>query len=254
MALIVDPELAVGVLQTLARLQGTDIHAGTDEQPGRILQELRLGDATGVSPVSGQAYYGAADTTPLFVMLLGELRRWGLARDVVDSLLPAADMALTWIQEFGDRDGDGYVEYQRSSDRGLVNQGWKTSDNAVRFIDGTLARPPVALCAVQGYVYAAYLARAHFADEEGDAGTASHYRAKASALKASFNREFWIEERGWYAMGLDRDKRPIDALASNMGHCLWTGIVDEERAPFVAARLLSPDMFSGWGSVPWPRR
>ncbi len=247
MALIVDPDLALGVLQTLARFQGTDVDARNDEEPGRILHEMRFGDAPGLSLGGGQVYYGSADATPLFVMLLGELRRWGLAREVVDALLPAADKALAWITNFGDRDGDGYVEYQRSSDRGIANQGWKDSWDGIRFADGRLARPPVALCEVQGYVYAAYLARAHFADELGDAATAAHYRTRAADLKTAFNRDFWIDERGWYAMGLDSDKRPIDALASNMGHCLWTGIVDEDRAPLVATQLLSPAMFSGWG-------
>jgi glycogen debranching enzyme len=247
MALIVDPTLAQDVLQTLARFQGTKVDPLDDEEPGRILHEMRYGEASSLSLGGGRVYYGTADATPLFVMLLGELRRWGLARDVVDSLLPAADRAMAWIEDYGDRDGDGYVEYQRASDRGLANQGWKDSWDAIRFADGTLAKPPIALCEVQGYVYGAYLARAHFADEMGDASTAARYRVMAKALKTAFNRDFWMEDRGWYAMGLDADKRPIDALASNMGHCLWTGIVDKDKAPRVAARLLSPEMFSGWG-------
>ncbi|HEX3393321.1 MAG TPA: glycogen debranching N-terminal domain-containing protein [Acidimicrobiales bacterium] len=247
MALIVDPELALGVLQTLARFQGTEVDARNDEEPGRILHEMRFGDAPGLSLGGGQVNYGTADATPLFVMLLGELRRWGLAREVVDSLLPAADKALAWITDYGDRDGDGYVEYQRSSDRGIANQGWKDSWDAIRFADGRLARTPIALCEVQGYVYAAYLARSYFAEEEGDTATATHYRTKASDLKVAFNRDFWIDELGWYAMGLDSDKRQIDALASNMGHCLWTGIIEEEKAPLVATQLLAPEMFSGWG-------
>jgi glycogen debranching enzyme len=247
MALIVDPTLAQDVLQTLARFQGTKVDPVTDEQPGRILHEMRFGDASSLSLGGGTVYYGTADATPLFVMLLGELRRWGLAADVVDSLLPAADRALAWIEEYGDRDGDGYVEYERSSDKGLGNQGWKDSWDAIRFADGRLARTPIALCEVQGYVYGAYLARAHFADELGDPATATRFRAKAAALKAAFNRDFWMEDRGWFAMGLDRDKVPIDALASNIGHCLWTGIVDEDKAAAVAECLLSPSMFSGWG-------
>jgi glycogen debranching enzyme len=247
MALVVDPTLAQDVLRTLARFQGTKIDPRNDEEPGRILHEMRFGDASTLSLGGGTVYYGTADATPLFVMLLGELRRWGLAPDVVDALLPAADRALAWIEEYGDKDGDGYVEYQRSSDKGLGNQGWKDSWDAIRFADGRLARAPIALCEVQGYVYAAYLARAHFADELGDTETAAHYRKKAAALKTAFNRDFWLENRGWFAMGLDRDKTPIDALGSNMGHCLWTGIVDEDKAPAVAQRLLSPEMFSGWG-------
>jgi glycogen debranching enzyme len=247
MALVLDPDLALGVLQTLARFQGDKEDPRNDEEPGRILHEMRFGEAPSLSLGGGRVYYGTADATPLFVMLLGELRRWGLANELVDRLLPHADRALEWIDRYGDRDGDGYVEYKRASDRGLGNQGWKDSGNAIRFADGRLARAPIALCEVQGYAYGAYLARAHFADELGDAETAAHFRSKAATLKENFNRDFWLEDRGWFAMGLDADKVPIDALASNMGHCLWTGIVDEEKAPLVVAQLMSPELWSGWG-------
>jgi glycogen debranching enzyme len=247
MALIADPELALGTLQTLARFQGSDVNPATEEEPGRILHEMRFGEASSLSLGGGSIYYGAADATPLFVMLLGELRRWGLAREAVDELLPHADAAIRWIEEFGDRDGDGYVEYQRTSDRGLRHQGWRNSPDAVRFADGTLAATPVALAEVQGYAYGAYLARAFFAAEAGDHDRSSRLRAKAATLKARFNEDFWLEDRGWLAMGLDRDKRPIDGLCSSMGHCLWTGILDADKADAVARRLLAPDLFSGWG-------
>jgi glycogen debranching enzyme len=247
MALVVDPDLALGVLQTLARFQGEDVDPRQDEEPGRILHEMRFGDAPSLSLGGGRVYYGSADATPLFVMLLGELRRWGLAPELVDSLLPHADRAMAWIEEYGDRDGDGYVEYHRASDRGLANQGWKDSWDAIRFAGGDLARPPIALAEVQGYVYGAYLARSYFAEEDGDLDLATRYRDKARDLKTAFNRDFWLDDRGWYAMALDADKRPVDALASNMGHCLWTGIVDQEKAPLVAEWLGRPELFSGWG-------
>jgi glycogen debranching enzyme len=247
MALLFDPDLALGVLQTLARFQGEDVDPVHEEQPGRILHEMRFGDAPSLSLGGGHIYYGSVDATPLFVMLLGELRRWGLSTDQVDDLLPNADRALAWIEEFGDADGDGYVEYHRATDRGLANQGWKDSWDGIRYADGRVAQAPIALCEVQAYTYGAYLARAHFAYEAGDAATFDRYRAKATALKRAFNRDFWLEEQGWYAIGLDADKRPIDSLASNVGHCLWSGIVDEDRAPVVARRLLAPEMFSGWG-------
>ena len=247
MALPLDPDLALGVLQTLARLQGRDTDARTEEEPGRILHHLQLGDAAGLSLDSGQPYYGAADTSPLFVMLLGELRRWGLAPQMVDELLPHADRALEWVLRFGDTDGDGYVEYQRATDRGLPNQGWKESADAVRWADGRVAQAPLAVCEVQGYVYAAYVARAHFSREVGDGEGAARWFTRAAELKAAFNRDFWLAERGWYAMALDADKRPVDALASNLGHCLWTGIIDEDKAGPVAERLVSPEMASGWG-------
>jgi glycogen debranching enzyme len=247
MALIVDPELALGTLQTLARFQGTDVRPYNEEEPGRILHEMRFGEASSLSLGGGTIYYGTADSTPLFVMLLGELRRWGLAREAVDDLLPHADRALDWIQKFGDRDGDGYIEYQRTSDRGLRNQGWKDSVDGIRFADGRLAEPPIALAEVQGYTYGAYLARAFFAAEQGDVALSNELRARAIELKKAFNRDFWLEDRGWVAMGLDRDKKPIDALASNMGHCLWTGILDADKADLVAKKLGGPDMFTGWG-------
>jgi glycogen debranching enzyme len=247
MALVVDPELALGTLQTLARFQGAEVNPRTEEQPGRILHEMRFGEASSLSLGAGTISYGTADATPLFVMLLGELRRWGLAREAVDELLPHADRAIEWIENFGDRDGDGYVEYQRMSDRGPAHQGWKGSRDAIRFADGRLAEPPIALAEVQGYVYGAYLARAFFAAEQGDHALSARLRQKAAELKVAFNEDFWVEEKGWLAMGLDRDKRPVDALASNMGHCLWTGILDADKADVVARRLLSPDLFSGWG-------
>ena len=247
MALVVDPELALGTLQTLARFQGAELNARTEEQPGRILHEMRFGEASSLSLGAGTISYGTADATPLFVMLLGELRRWGLAREAVDELLPHADRAIEWIENYGDIDGDGYVEYQRMSDRGPAHQGWKGSRDAIRYADGRLAEAPIALAEVQGYVYGAYLARAFFAAEQGDGALSARLRLKAAELKAAFNRDFWVEEHGWVAMGLDRDKRPIDALASNMGHCLWTGILDADKADRVAKRLLSPALFSG----PW---
>jgi glycogen debranching enzyme len=247
MSLVVSPDLARGVLETLADLQGSTIDPETEEQPGRILHEVRFGRSSSLALGGGQVYYGTADATPLFVMLLGELRRWGLGEDVMARLLPHADRAISWIEEYGDADGDGYVEYERMTPRGLLNQGWKDSWDGLPFADGRLAEPPVALAEVQGYTYAAYLARAYFAIEAGDATTAERLRAKASTLRARFNEDFWLPDRGYYAMALDRDKRPVDALASNMGHCLWTGIVDEDKAASVAAHLLSPELFSGWG-------
>lgn len=180
-------------------------------------------------------------------MLLGELRRWGLAPDVVDSLLPAADEAMAWIEDFGDRDGDGYVEYQRATDRGLANQGWKDSWDAIRFADGRVraGRSPCARCRATSTAPT-------WPGPTSPTSWATPRRPPASGPRPSPSRPrstatFWLEDRGWFAMGLDGDKAPIDALASNIGHCLWTGLVDEDKAAAVAERLLSPEMFSGWG-------
>ena len=247
MVLPFNTELATGTLHALAERQGKRVNPLTEEQPGRILHEVRFGRGRGGDTSGAHVYYGSADATPLFVMLLGELRRWGLAPDDVTTLLPAADRALQWMEEFGDIDGDGFVEYERATDRGLRNQGWKDSFDGISFADGRLADAPIALAEVQAYAYAAYLARAHFAREAGDPDLTRHWAQKAADIKSAFNEQFWLPQRGWYAVGLDRDKRPIDSLTSNMGHCLWTGIVDDEKAAAVANHLLSPDLFSGWG-------
>jgi glycogen debranching enzyme len=247
MALPVDQGLARGTLRTLARHQGTVVDARRDEQPGRILHEIRHGmdsvDALG----GGSVYYGSVDATPLFVMLLGELHRWGHNRADIEALLPSADRALDWLATYGDRDGDGFVEYLRSSEHGLLHQGWKDSFDGISYADGRLAEPPLALAEVQGYTYAAYVARAEIAADLGDRRTAERCSELAGALKSAFNRDFWLPDRGYYAVALDADKRPVDSLASNMGHCLWTGIVDDDRGASVAAALTGPDMFTGWG-------
>jgi glycogen debranching enzyme len=247
MALPLDPGLALGTLQTLARMQGRTVDPRTEEQPGRILHETRLGADFPLSRGGGNVYYGTVDATPLFVEVLGELRRWSIASEQVDALLPAADRALAWIEEYGDRDGDGFVEYERSSEAGLVNQGWKDSWDGVNAADGTIPRTPIALCEVQGYVYAAYSARSHLAAAAGDQAGAVQWAERADALRRAFNERFWLPERGWFAVALDGDKRPVDALTSNIGHCLWSGIVDEDKAGQVAEQLVSPEMFTGWG-------
>ncbi len=247
MALIADPELARGVLMTLARFQGSEVDPRKDEEPGKILHEMRFGDSASLSLGGGSVYYGSVDATPLFVMMLGELRKWGLATELVDELLPHADRALEWIENYGDRDGDGFVEYLRSTDRGLANQGWKDSFDGIRYASGEIASAPIALCEVQAYTYGAYLARAHFANEAQDLVSAEKYISAAERLKKEFNEKFWLEEQGWYAIGLDANKKPIDSLTSNIGHCLWSGIIDQEKAEIVASKLLSKEMYTGWG-------
>ena len=247
MLLPVDPTVALGTLQTLAQLQGDKVDPLIEEEPGRILHEVRAGLDAELALGGGNLYYGSIDSTPLFVMLLGELRRWGLATSEVDALIPHADRALEWIEQFGDRDGDGFIEYQRATDRGLVNQGWKDSFDGINFATGDLAQPPIALAEVQGYAYAAFLARAHFAREAGDVDLARHWSERARRLKQHFNESFWLPDRGYFAIALDAEKRQVDALASNMGHCLWTGIVDQDKAASVAHHLMSPEMFTGFG-------
>src|SRR5262249_50042642 len=158
-------------------------------------------------------------------------------RRVIDELLPHADKALDWIVNYGDRDGDGFVEYARSSELGLVNQGWKDSFDGITDARGQIPEPPIALAEVQGYAYAAYLAKSHFGAERQDTDGARHWAHRAERLKEEFNRAFWLPGKGYFALGLDGAKRPIDSLASNMGHCLWTGIVDAGKAAAVARNL-----------------
>jgi len=242
-----DPGLALGTLRTLAAWQGSDFDDASEEEPGKILHEVRFGPAASFALGGRRAYFGSADATPLFVMLLGELQRWGGKENAIASLLPHADRALEWIETHGDADGDGFVEYRRKTNHGLVNQGWKDSWDGINFADGTIAETPIALAEVQAYVYAAYRARAQLAKRAGDEPGATYWRKKAKQLKHDFNERFWLPDRGWYAVGLDAQKRPIDSLTSNIGHCLWTGIADKEKAASVARLLMSAEMFSGWG-------
>jgi glycogen debranching enzyme len=247
MVLPIDTSLAIGTLQTLADHQGHTVDSASEEEPGRILHEIRFGPATGFALGGRSVYYGTADATPLFVMLLGELRRWGGDTATIGALLPHADRALDWIEHYGDTDGDGFVEYQRKTGNGLANQGWKDSWDGINFADGRIAQAPIALAEVQAYCYAAYRARAHLAAHTGDSTAQRQWTGKAAQLKDRFNETFWLPGRGWFAVGLDKDKTPIDALTSNIGHCLWAGIVDDDKAAAVADHLLSPDMFTGWG-------
>jgi glycogen debranching enzyme len=246
MALPMDVGLSIGTLQQLAETQGRHHDPVTEEQPGRIMHEIRRGPAS-TDALGGNVYYGSVDATPLFVMLLGEAWRWGADDASVRALLPAADAALTWAERHGDTDGDGFIEYRRATDRGLINQGWKDSFDGINDAAGHVADTPVALCEVQGYHYAALLARAELADAFDDPGRAAALRSRAEDLKARFLDAFWLADRGWYAVALDGRKRQIDALTSNVGHCLWTGIATDEHAERMVERLLADDMSSGFG-------
>lgn len=245
MALPLDVGLAVGTLHQLAALQGRRVDAFTEEQPGRIMHEVRRGPAS--HDLVGGVYYGSIDATLLFVMLLAESWRWGADDAVVRSLLPAADSALEWAGRYGDRDGDGLVEYRRSTDRGLINQGWKDSFDGINDAAGRTAEAPIALCEVQGYHYAALQARADLADGYGDPSTADRLRHTADELKDQFRQRFWLSERGCYAIALDGRKRPVDAVTSNAAHALWTGIADDDHAAELVQRLADPSMDSGFG-------
>jgi glycogen debranching enzyme len=247
MALPIDPTLAIGVLEALAELQGDEVDLMSEEEPGRIMHETRYLGVESPTLTGGSTYYGSVDATPLFVVLLGELSRWGLSEDALRELLPYADRAIEWMHTYGDRDGDGFIEYQKTSERGLSNQGWKDSADGIRYRDGRIAQAPLALCEVQGYAYAAYRARAAIATRLGEPDVAVRHEELAEQLKTSFNRDFWREEDGWYAVALGPDKLHVDSLTSNIGHCLWSGIATDERAAVIVDKLMSPEMWNGWG-------
>ncbi len=241
------PQLAIETLDVLAAYQATADDPTRDAEPGKILHELRVGEMAGAGELPHTPYYGSVDSTPLWLILLGAAWDWTGDRAVLDRLWPNAVAALEWIDRSGDRDGDGFVEYERRTDRGLLNQGWKDSSDAIRTRDGTECVPPIALAEVQGYVFAAKRRMADLARVRGDVPLAERLDVEADALRERFERAFWIEDLQYYALALDRDKRPADAIGSNAGQCLWTGIVAPDRARAVVDRLMSPAMSSGWG-------
>ncbi|MGW0218483.1 amylo-alpha-1,6-glucosidase [Micromonospora chokoriensis] len=247
--LVAGPALAKGALLALARLQGDRCDDFTDEEPGKILHEVRSGELTrnGVKPYG--PYYGTADATQLWLILLSEYWRWTGDDETVRHLRDNALAALRWIDDYGDRDGDGYVEYATRSPEGLGNQCWRDSPDGVCFADGRIPALPLATCDLQGYTYDAKLRLAELFDGPLENPVlARRLRDEAGTLYERFNRDFWMDERGgYYAVALDGDKNPVDAKTSNMGHLLWSGIVPRERADAVVRQLMSPDMFSGWG-------
>jgi glycogen debranching enzyme len=243
------PELAERTLQSLSLLQGTRIDAFRDEEPGKIPHELRFGELTAFEERPHSPYYGSSDATPLWLILLEEFERWSGRTDVVRSLEKRARAALAWIDEHGDRDGDGYVEYEtRNPKTGLGNQCWKDSWDSIVFADGSTSKLPRATCEIQGYVYDAKTRCARLAREAwGDLALASRLEAEARELKRRFNSDFWIEDRRFFALALDGDKRKVDALTSNVGHLLWSGIVDDDKAQALVDHLMGESLFSGWG-------
>ncbi len=242
-----DPEMAQGVLRFLAATQATDIDPASDAEPGKILHETRRGEMAETGEVPFRRYYGSVDSTPLFVMLAGAyLERTGDIK-TAQELWPAVEAALVWMDDYGDRDGDGFLEYGRMTDAGLVNQGWKDSHDSVFHADGRLAEGPIALCEVQGYAYAARIAAAAVAEAVGEREEAARQRHLAEKLRARFDAAFWCEKIGTYALALDGHKRPCAVRSSNAGHALWTGIALPDRAARVAETLMNRSSFSGWG-------
>jgi glycogen debranching enzyme len=246
-SLLLKPTLARDTLIALAALQAREDEPWRDAEPGKILHELRSGELARARLVPHTPYYGTVDATPLFVMLAAAHYRWTNDLDTLSRLRPALDAALDWIDGPGDADGDGFVEYQRRSSAGLLNQGWKDSEDAVRHADGTPAQGPIALVEVQGYVYLAKLRIAEAYDALGQPDRGDELRAQAQKLREAFNEAFWNADEGTFALALDGRKRQVQSVTSNPGHCLYCGIVEPDKADALAERLMADDMFSGWG-------
>jgi glycogen debranching enzyme len=246
-ALPFNPDIAAGTLRTLAAMQGSGVNQARDEQPGKIVHEVRAGEMAATGEVPFGRYYGSVDSTPLFLWLLGEYVSVTADLALASELWSNVERALEWIERWGDRDRDMYVEYMRETPTGLANQGWKDSFDAISHADGTLAQPPIALCEVQGYVYAAYRSIAEVATRLGRGEQAERLTERAAALKAAFSRDFWLERERTVALALDGNKRPCRVMASNAAHCLATGLLDDDQAAELSGRLLSEEMFTGWG-------
>lgn len=243
----VDPNLAKGVLTSLASLQARDDIAYEDAEPGKILHELRGGEMVTTGEVPFKRYYGSIDSTPLFIILAG--RYFEMTADVVflETLWPSILRALEWIDQYGDQDGDGFIEYLRRSTKGLRNQGWKDSDESVFDERGDLVDGPIALCEVQGYVYSAKVMAADIAGRIGEKELADRLRMEARTLRTNFSKSFWLPDRNYLALALDKNKSPSRVLSSNAGQCLYSEILSKEQALKMASKIFSPEMFSGWG-------
>jgi glycogen debranching enzyme len=245
--MLIYPEFARGSLEILGALQAKEDEPYRDAEPGKILHELRYGELAHFKLIPHTPYYGTADATPLYLITLNAAWRATGDKGLLEQHLETAEGCLAWIDKYGDRDGDGFQEYQTRSPVGYENMAWKDSGDAVMYTDGSLVKGPKALCELQGYVYNAWLRMAEVFDALGKPKRATELRSKASALFGRFNDVFWDEELGFYAYTLDGDKNKVLTIASNAGHCLWSGIVPPERAKRVVERLTAPDMWTGWG-------
>lgn len=243
----VEPALAKGVLEFLASTQAIEVNPANEAEPGKILHEMRHGEMANLKEIPFAKYYGTVDATPLFVMLAGAYYERTGDRDLIEQIWPNIRAALDWIDNYGDRDGDGFVEYAAHGNRGLVQQGWKDSNDSIFHADGSIAEPPIALCEVQGYVYAAKLAAARLCTLLGDGSASAALLQQAARLRKDFEDAFWCEDLSVYALALDGHKRPCRVRASNTGHCLFTGIARPNHGNTIAQTLFAKDFYSGWG-------
>ncbi|MCS6319416.1 MAG: amylo-alpha-1,6-glucosidase [Nitrospira sp.] len=245
--MMVYPDFARGTLRRLADLQATDMDAYRDAEPGKMPHELRMGELAHFKRIPHTPYYGTADATILYIIAWHEAWKWLGDEALFSQYEPVVKKCLRWIDEYGDRDGDGFQEYQTRSDQGYENMAWKDAGDAVLYPDGSLVKGPKALCGLQGYVFDAKRRAAEAADHFGDPGLAATLRQEAADLQQRFEERFWCEDLGYYAYALDGEKKRVKTIASNAGHLLWSGIVRQDRAERVVRRLREPDMWSGWG-------
>ncbi len=242
-----DPEIAAQTLRLLAEYQSRRVDEWRDAQPGKIPHELRTGEMAKLGEIPHSPYYGTIDATPLFLTLVGRHAAWTGDLKLFNELRDNIEMALKWIDEYGHLDEDGFIEYASASEKGLINQGWKDSGDAIVNADGSLARPPIALVEAQGYVYQAKREIAALFRRAGDGGRAERLESEADELRRRFNRDFWLEDKGIYALALQAGREPVTVVSSNPGHALWSGIADGEKARRTMERLMADDVFNGWG-------
>ncbi|MDM5317028.1 amylo-alpha-1,6-glucosidase [Fictibacillus sp. b24] len=242
-----NPEIAKGTLLTMASQQGTKVDPWRDEQPGKIMHEIRYGELAATNQIPFTPYYGTIDATPLFLVLLSEYTKWTGDLTLAEQLLPNIEAALNWIDEYGDRDGDGFVEYHQESRKGIANQGWKDSGDSIVHRNGDYAETPIALSEVQGYVYQAKLGVAAIFEAEGKREEANKLREQAEILKKLYDEQFWMEDQQFHAIALDKDKKQVGTLTTNPGHVLFAEMLEEDRAEKVIEKLVGPAFFSGYG-------
>ncbi|MTH54366.1 amylo-alpha-1,6-glucosidase [Bacillus mangrovi] len=242
-----NPEVAKGTIRTMASTQGTNVDPWRDEQPGKIMHEIRFGELANTNQIPFTPYYGTIDATPLYLILITEYIKWTGDLALAEELMDSIQKALDWIDSYGDRDGDLFVEYHQESSKGIANQGWKDSGDSIVHRNGDYAETPIALSEVQGYVYQAKTGIASIFDALGEGGHAGKLRGEAAELKSRFEKEFWMEDQQFYAIALDQHKKQVGTITSNPGHVLFSGMLEKDRADAVADMLVSDKMFSGYG-------
>jgi glycogen debranching enzyme len=243
----INPRFALGALTKLAQYQATEIDDHRDAQPGKILHELRIGELAHFKKIPHTPYYGTADATALYLVTLHETWKWLGDKTILEAHKDTALKCLEWIDKYGDLDGDGFQEYQTRSAQGYENMCWKDSGDSIIYADGSQVKQPKAVCELQGYVFDAWMRMSEVFDALGDSDRASELRKKAAVLYKNFNEKFWCEDLGFFALALDPDKKPVRTIASNAGHCLWSGLASPEHAEKVVKRFQQQDLWSGWG-------